>query len=318
MSACARCAAELEADDLRCAICSLIAEQRSDERALATTRAQVLRCQGCGAAVTFAIEARAPKCTFCASVMTIEAPTDPIEKAEWFLPFAVTPEIAREALRAWMRTLGWFRPGDLVTAATVDSLAPLWWAAWIIEADADVSWAADSDAGSSRSAWAPHAGRAHLDFGGLLVSASRGLRSKETHALTPHFDLRTATREATSPLAPAIEGFEMQRSAARKHVLAAIEATAAARVQQGSIPGSRFRNVHVSVLLRGLRTQRTALPTFVLAYRYHGKLYRALVHGQDARCVLGDAPYSIARIALAVLGTLTLVVAIVAIVARLT
>jgi hypothetical protein len=313
MSACARCAAHLEVDDLRCAICSLVTTPGSAAPMVTAARADVLRCRGCGAAVTFVVEARAPQCTFCASVMAIESPKDPVEKAEWFLPFRVTADDARASLRAWMRTLGWFRPGDLVTAATVDSLRPLWWAAWIVEADAVVSWAADSNHGSGRSAWAPHAGRTDLNFDGLLVSASRGLRSSETHALTRFYDLRTATTEAMSELAPAMEGFELQRSAARREVLAAIEHTAAWRIQQGFIPGQRFRNVHVSVLLRGLRTRRAALPTFVLAYRYRGKLYRALVHGQDARCVLGDAPYSIARILLAILGGFAIVAIVLAI-----
>jgi hypothetical protein len=315
MSACARCGAAIEVDDLRCSICSLVTQPVAREAPLAT-HAQVLRCQGCGAAVTFVVEVHAPQCTFCASVMKLEAPSDPIEKAEWFLPFLVSPEQARVSLRAWLRTLGWFRPADLVATAEVDTLKPLWWAAWIIEANAMVSWAADSNAGSGRSAWAPHAGKVDLDFDGLVVSASRGLRSSETHALTRYYDLRSATKDSTSALAPgpAIEGFELQRSAARRQVLSAIEATAAARVQQqGMIPGSRFRNVHVSVLLRGLRTLRTALPTYVLAYRYRGKLYRALVHGQDARCVLGEAPYSIARIALAILGALVVVAVILAV-----
>ncbi len=68
----------------------------------------------------------------------------------------------------------------------------------------------------------------------------------------------------------------------------------------GVIPGSTYRNVHVAVLLESLRTERHALPTYVFAYRYRGKLYRALVHGQDPSCVFGKAPYSIAKIALVV------------------
>ena len=40
---------------------------------------------------------------------------------------------------------------------------------------------------------------------------------------------------------------------------------------------------------------------FYLAYRYKNKLYRAVVSGQNATCVIGRAPYSIAKILLVVL-----------------
>lgn len=311
MSACARCESPLEPDDLRCAVCALAAS--TPEVAPKSAHARVLRCEGCGAAVTYVVEARAPKCVFCASVMKVEEPQDPIEKADWFLPFVVPPEQANASLRAWMRTLGWFRPKRLAQEATLESLRPLWWAAWIVDADSFVSWTADSDEGSMRSAWAPHAGQTKLKFERLLVSASRGLRHDEASRLAPYFDLRTASQSPHSELSPVLEGFEMQRSSARKHVVSSIEATAAARLQQGVIPGQRFRKVHVAVLLHRLDTRRVALPTYVLAYRYGGRHYRALVHGQDPRCVFGEAPYSIAKIALVVCGVLALLVAIVAI-----
>jgi hypothetical protein len=67
--------------------------------------------------------------------------------------------------------------------------------------------------------------------------------------------------------------------------------------------------------LKRLYTRRFAFPTYVLAYRYHDKLYRALVHGQDPRCTFGDAPYSIAKIAAVVLGALALVAIIIAVLA---
>ena len=92
----------------------------------------------------------------------------------------------------------------------------------------------------------------------------------------------------------------MQRSAARKAIVEAIERTAAARVSAGHIPGSKFRKVKVAVLLRSLVTHRVALPAYVLAYHYRGKLFRAVVNGQDDRCAFGQAPLSWAKILLVV------------------
>ena len=87
-----------------------------------------------------------------------------------------------------------------------------------------------------------------------------------------------------------IESFDAQRSAAR--------AAGARRDRGGSrrsrveaaIPGHRCRNVHVACLLERQTTDRVALPAWVLAYRYRGSPYRAIVHGQRAEIVFGTSP----------------------------
>src|SRR5262249_6245541 len=87
-------------------------------------------------------------------------------------------------------------------------------------------------------------------------------------------------------------------SAARKRVLAEADELVKEHLRQGIIPGARFRKVSVSLLLQELITKRLALPTYVLAYRYRGNLYRALVHGQNRNIVLGSVPISWGKVAL--------------------
>lgn len=305
---CQRCQCVIEAGDLRCAVCGLPVpvEHRVIERPVA----RVLRCDTCGAAVAYEVEVQAPRCAFCGALARVEQPADPIEQPQWAVPFAVTPEQAREALRGWMGRLGFFRPADLASAATLEGLSPLWWVGWVFDARALISWTADSNAGAHRSAWAPHSGQVTLDFARVLVPASRGLSAEECWQLTPHVDLSRASPTFVGPPGAVCEGFEVQRSAARRVIADAIERLAASQATR-FIPGTTYRNLHVAVLLESLRTLRFALPTYVLAYRYRGRLYRVLVHGQDARCVLGTAPWSIARIALVVGGGLALIVLLV-------
>jgi hypothetical protein len=322
-TSCARCQTPLASDDLRCSICALAAPLLGHGAALTTTeQAQVLRCAGCGAAVKYVAAAQAPQCAFCSAVMKLEQPSDPVEEAEAFLPFRVPPEAASAALADWLGTLGWFRPAKLAREAKLEALRPLWWAAWLVDAHATVSWTADSDHGSGQSAWAPHAGRSDLTFENLLISASRGLRHDETEKLAPWFDLRTLVPHAHTGAADnagdagiTLEGFELQRSSARHHVVRAIEATAAARLQGTDIPGTSFRKVQVAVLLERLQTRRVALPTYVLAYRYGKRHYRAVVHGQDPSCVFGEAPYAWGKISLVVLAVAAVIAGIIAIVA---
>jgi hypothetical protein len=293
MTACARCQTAIEDGDLRCSICAFpvpVATRAVD----GPLYAQVLRCGECAAAVAFSAEAQAPRCGFCGATMAIEQPVDPIETARLRVPFSVEREAAKAALGGWLARRGWFAPPALSREAVLESLTPLSWAAWLVNADALVTWTADSDAGARRSNWAPHAGEVPLAFHDIIVPASRGLRGPECRRLIPYYDVRRAVGIEGTPLVEGevestIESFDAQRSAARRYVQERIEAAAKVRVEP-QIPGRRFRNVRVACLLERQTTERIALPVWVMAYRYRGEPYRALVHGQHADIVVGRSP----------------------------
>ncbi len=299
---CARCESALERGDLRCAVCALPAPAPAADAPVATL--DVLRCTGCAAALAYDPEVQNARCAFCGAVLELETLADPVEQVEEYLPFRVTREEARQALTRWQSGLGWFRPGDLTSASRVTGLQPLWWVCWVFGARARVSWTADSDAGSRRAEWAPHAGTADVSVENVFVSASRGLTRKEADALAPSCDLRSRRVSPAGPDGAAdahavIERFDVQRSMARGLVLDAVRGTLEASVARDQVPGTRHRNVHVEPLLEDLETLRLAAPAYVLAYRYRDALYRVVISGQDAACVIGKAPYSGTRIAAA-------------------
>ncbi|WP_426755978.1 zinc ribbon domain-containing protein [Myxococcus sp. Y35] len=306
---CQRCDSALEAEDLRCPICGLTAPP-PPRAAVERVRARVVRCESCGAAVEYSVEAKAPRCDYCGSVTHVETTADPVEQAQAWLPFTVDPEAARGALMGFLGRGGFFRPSGLAQEASLESLRPVWWPAWMFDAGVDVSWTADSDAGSRRSDWAPHAGRTRFDFDGIPVPASRGLKVAECEALAPHYQPDSARDTPVGPEGAHIERFEATRSGARRSVLEAVERLSREQLQQGVIPGRRFRNIHVAVALSSLRTRRLALPVYVLAYRYRDKPYRVLVHGQDAQVVLGEAPISAWRVAAVVVVVLLVLVGV--------
>jgi hypothetical protein len=274
----------LEDGDLRCAVCALAV--RHVARDVDVARASILRCTWCGAAIAFDPAYQAPACAFCRSVMAVEQPVDPVEEARLVVMFTVERPLAHAALRSWLRGRGWFAPRTLLDEAVLETITPICWAAWLVDARAQVAWTADSDHGANRSAWAPHAGETHLRFDRIIVPASRGLDTTECDQLAPFYDLSNAV-----PVDGAvnIETFDMQRSSARARVQAAIEERARTAVE-ADIPGRRFRNVRVACLIENLTTERVALPAWVLAYRFRGRLYRALVHGQRAEIVFGSSP----------------------------
>lgn len=296
---CARCQAQLEAGDIRCPVCGL-ATPESDDSAPASR--QIHRCSECNAAVAYSAQHQNPVCGFCGAVMRVEEPVDPVERPEARVAMSVSRDAAKESLRGWLSKRGFFAPGDLASASTIDAVHPLWWAAWVCDVDATVSWAADSNAGSKRSDWAPHSGTERRSWKNLLVSASRGLSFEETFKLSDHYRLEPL--EAVPEGDPEVEQFDVQRSAARKTVASAIEHQAVAEVQQGSIPGNRFRKVRAHPMMVGLTTRRLGLPAWVVTYRFDGRPYRAVVHGQNAGVVIGTSPISYLKVAAVVAGAI--------------
>ncbi|MBA3455254.1 MAG: zinc ribbon domain-containing protein [Deltaproteobacteria bacterium] len=310
MSACTRCQTLLELGDLRCASCALPVPMRTTDTPAA--RARILRCTDCNAAVAFDANRQAPHCGFCGATMVIEQPADPIEVAAVRIPFSVSREGAEASLRGWLGKRGYFAPAALHEEAVLESLTPLCWAGWLVSAQATVAWTADSDEGARRSSWAPHAGQLPMRFDAVVVPASRGLDREECRLLTPYYDLRAAVAidaVVAGDVPAMVESFDAQRSAARAIVQRAITATAKTRVEP-AIPGRRFRNVHAACLLEGQTTDRLALPAWVLAYRYRGRPYRAIVHGQRPEVVFGSSPIDRERVAglvLAIIGLIGLI-----------
>lgn len=305
---CQRCDSLIERGDLRCAVCAFVLPAQAEKREQIVT--QIMRCEECGAAVSYDPSAQAPRCAFCDSTMHVESIEDPMEQTEAFLPFQVGPDQARATVREWLGGLGFFRPSDLKSEARIDSVKPLYWVGWVFRADALISWTSDSNAGSQRSAWAPHSGQEPMVFDDVAVSASRGLEDGEVAFLTSSYNLSTSAPAPHAPPGHVIEQFDVQRSEARAKITRSIEATARERILAGSVPGTRFRNTHVAPMLRGLTTRRYAFPAYVMAYHYGGKLYRAVVSGQDASRITGSAPLSWLKI----IGVIAAVVAVIAII----
>ena len=313
---CERCRSVVEAGDLRCAVCNLTCPETLPEDR-PTTAVDILRCSGCGATMTYDVARLAAACAFCGSVLEVEHPDDPVEEARVLVPFTVGRAEAETAFRSWLAGLGWFRPGDLRSEARLETIQPLRWAAWVFDAQLTVSWAADSDAGARRADWAPHAGQAELALDDVVVPATRGLTEAEVAQLVPSSGLgSTATGPDAVPEAAA-ESFDVVRSAARQRLVAEVEALTRRRLLDGHVPGRNFRNLRSAVVLRGLDARRCALPAWVLAYRYRGRLYRAVLSGQDPTCLVGSAPYSVTRIVGAVAAALGLAAALAGLVAML-
>jgi hypothetical protein len=258
-------------------------------------------------------EVEALQCAFCGGVVHPEQEVDPMEQTEKFLLFTVDRDEAVEVYRRWLRSLGFFRPSDLASASRLESLRALWWVGWVFDADAQVTWAADSDAGARQAKWAPHAGELLIHFDDIVVPATRGLSAAECARLIPTYALASGVDQPTGAESGVIrERFKLPRSRARTQIVDAIQRLAEIRIKTEAAPGSRSRNVHTAIRLRGLVNRRFAFPAYVIAYRYRGQLYRTVISGQEPTCVFGDAPRSLAKVVVVILATVLAMGAVVA------
>ena len=303
VASCERCGSELLDGDLRCPMCALaIAASPKADLPNAHSQqgaAQVLRCEGCGASVSYNVEVQAPACAFCRAVVKLETEADPLEEAEYFPAFEVDESAAQAAIQKFWRAPRFFSPGNLSRTAMLQDLKPLRWVAWVFDVQALVSWSADTDAGAQRANFAPHAGQFEETYRHVVVSASRGLTKEETARLAPHYRVDKLSlassstdrhdQELGSPVL--VERFSVQRSSARKAIRGAL-LNLAQKSAEAHLPGSRFRNLHVEIVPRRLETRRVAFPAYVAVYRYDGKIFRAIVHGTNRECVVGKAPIS--------------------------
>lgn len=299
-SSCIRCQSAVEAGDLRCPVCYRAVPQKPSP-STRTLEAKILRCRGCGASMEYRAELQALACAFCGGTVDMEREIDPLEQTEQFLLFTVDREEAVEAYRRWLHDLGFFRPFDLASASRLESLRALWWVGWVFDADALVTWTADSDAGRREAPWAPHAGEFPIRFDDVVVPATTGLSLPECARLIPTYALGSGVSEPVdSPAGTLRERFGVTRSTARTRIVETIRHLAEARVKAVAVPGSKTRHVRAAIRLRGLVTRRFAFPAYVIAYRYRGRLYRTVISGQEPGCVLGEAPRSVAKVAFVV------------------
>jgi ribosomal protein S27E len=149
---CPSCGAYLEfnpqAGKLKCAYCSwedaipqmaqevkensyeqYLQVDRTTLTTLSTTALEV-KCNDCGASVTFEPPKVAGKCPFCASpIVTQPAKASPSVQPEGIVPFKVTDKQARESIQKWLSNR-WFAPSALKSLAQQEKIQGVYLPFW--------------------------------------------------------------------------------------------------------------------------------------------------------------------------------------------
>ncbi len=293
---CTVCGGLIDEEDLFCANCGTEAPGGDQSAAALPTQISTYNflCDGCGASMSYDASAQNLRCPFCGSERLSKQDDIKAIAPRRIVRFAVDHQQASAILRQWLGR-GFWRPGDLASAAEIAKVSPVYVPYWVFQARTHTNWTADSSdlPFGSRGDWRPVFGEHHGVYEGLLIGASGVLTPHETTSLCPYnlADAVPAAEVDTEDMV--VEQFRVQRKYARPLARQGLEHLDRDACQR-YVP-ARSRNLRVNLLLEGLSSEPVLLPVWIMAYRYRDRLFRFLINGQTGRAT-GQAPVSRAKI----------------------
>ena len=283
-------------------------------------------CPNCGAQVEITGATHATECPFCATPVVLDTGTQRHIKPQALVPFALTEPQARKAMVAWMGSL-WFAPSTLLEYARKGrAMNGVYVPFWTFDADTSSRYSGERgeyyyetrtvnvrvNGRTERrqeqvrhTRWYPARGGVSRDFDDVLVMASTSLPARLGNELTP-WDLGALVPYTPDYLA----GFQ-----AEGYTVPLADGHATARDRMSDIIRSDVRRdiggdeqrIHsVDTDWSDETFKHILLPVWMAAYKYNGKSYRFLVNGQTGE-VQGERPWSIWKIAIAVIVVVSLV-----------
>ena len=336
---CEGCGADLQfavgAQRLKCPFCgfeknlefqpdALVAEQDIDQMLERLTKLRrdgvqdqqqtsEVRCESCGGQVVFTGTLTSSECPYCASPIQranihdseLRVPVDGV------LPFLIDHERAAQQLRQWVKSL-WFAPNEFKAKGVTGKFQGVYQPYWTFDFQTFTRYAGErgdhytvtvgegkDQRTETRTRWTGAFGAFHRFFDDILCYAAQGLPDWMTQALEPWpldecqpFNQQllagflARTYDITLP-----EGLRTARNRA--------EAALHADVRQ-RIGGDEQRVSSEKTQYNAITYKHLLLPLWLLAYKYHGKLYQVAINGGTGE-VQGERPYSAWKILFAVL-----------------
>lgn len=296
-------------------------------------QAKIVSCKNCGASTTLPPEVNSDNCAFCASPLVIsEAENRQIVKPHYILPFLVPQTQALESFRGWLKGL-WFAPSDLSkmdSGGDARQLKGIYIPHWSYDTDTVSDYTGSrgeyyyvtetytenvdgEDVVRTRevrqTAWYPASGTVASSFNDIMISASNSLPQKVANRLEPwrlqslvHYNEQYVSGFRSELFQIDAEaGLETAKSRMDPPIRQTIIRDIGGDEQ--SIHG--YETIYNNIALKYL-----LLPVWISAYKYNNKLYHFTVNACTGE-VVGERPYSAAKITLAVIAGIALIIFII-------
>jgi DNA-directed RNA polymerase subunit RPC12/RpoP len=286
----------------------------------------VFVCQNCGAQTES--DAISDRCRFCGAAVVAEVnPRDQVVP-EAVLPFVLGKKELREALGTWASSR-WFAPSGLKKVSEAETAKSTYLPHWTYDARTVTDYEGQrgehyyvtetyTENGESktrqvqRTHWYHASGTVGRDFDDVLIPGTTKVTQKHLDELEPW------TLADAKPYRPEyLAGHETLRydvepetglESAKGKMRPVIEGDC-----RGDIGGDEQRLDSMHTQYNDVTFKLMLLPVWIACYLYAGKTYNIQVNGVTGE-VAGERPYSAGKIALAVIGALLAIAAIVAIV----
>ena len=298
--------------------------QESENRVV---QEQSISCPNCAAQFELDAHIHAGECPFCGTNVVTETGHNKLLKPKGVLPFSVTAEQARASYQQWLKKR-WFAPNALKKYARSDAeLNGVYIPYWTYDSDTVTAYRGQRGeiyyvtqsyttvqngrtVRKTRSVpkirWYSASGRTSRHFDDVLVGASKTLPRKITDWLAP-WDLHA--------LIPYTEDYLAGFSSEVYQVELDEGFTIAQQVMDGvirgdvrrSIGGDRQRITSMSTNHSDTTFKHILLPLWTAGFVFRDKTYRFVVNGRTGK-VRGERPYSVIKIALAVIAATLLAI----------
>jgi LSD1 subclass zinc finger protein len=294
---------------------------------------QTVKCNSCSAVSTVAPNISMSTCPFCGSRLTAQAKASRLIKPGAVLPFKVTRTKAAEEFRTWLSGL-WFAPGELKNFATTSGgIKGMYIPYWTYDSRVtteyqgqrgedyhETEYYEEEDQNGNtvtrsrtvtHTRWYPASGAVQNVFDDVLVLAGRSLPADiiaslepwDLKNLVPYSDEYLSGFQAEAYQVDLGAGFEQAKALMDGSVRRSIERDIGGNHQQITAARSQYDDITFKHIL---------LPMWISAYRYRDTTFRFIVNARTGQ-VQGERPWSVAKIALAVIAVLVflLVIAVV-------
>ncbi|MEM8569918.1 MAG: primosomal protein N' (replication factor Y) - superfamily II helicase [Pseudomonadota bacterium] len=291
--------------------------ETTDETIMEET--QTARCGSCGAEVEFEVGIHSDRCPFCASAIVVETGLNRHVKPQGQLPFLVSEETARAALREWLGRL-WFAPSDIRRQANTERvLEGVYVPYWTYNADTRTTYRGQRGTlhqqtrripvlakgkrrmrtvSSTKVRWRSVRGRVSRAFQNVLVPGTKSLPRRFSDGIGP-WDLSALIGYDSRYLAGfRSEAYTVPVSEAFGDAQEIMKAVITQDIRC-DIGGDRQRVVNMDTDLGRVSFKHILLPVWIAAYRYRGTSYRFAVNGRTG-IVEGQRPWSPVKIAIAI------------------
>lgn len=298
---------------------------------VASLGAHVMHCQNCGA--TTETTDLAGTCQFCSGALIAVEHPEGLVVPEAIVPFHVDRRGAQDAFRAWVRSRR-FAPNALKKVGSTEGLSGTYVPHWTYDAHTETDYqgqrgdyyyvtvshqVSDGKGGTRtetrqerRTRWSHASGHVARSFDDVVVVGSTRLDPKKLGKMGPW-----TLAEATPFQQEYLTGYSALRydvdpqegsDQARQQMRSVIEDDC-----ERDIGGDEQRVSDMDVTYSQAMFKLMLMPLWIATYLYGGKTWQVLVNANTGE-VVGDRPWSTAKIAAAVIAALVVIGVIVAIV----